>query len=465
MIAVSAIGAIGVAIAFTFAAYESNPLLVPVALAAVGFVITTFLRPAFGVAGAAALTPAEVLNVRVMSGSLSPAEGAMVLVGIAWLARALLSDAPFVRPSLRDAPIVGLLGIVLIGALFADSVGVVLRVFLLWTFFYFLYLQVQTFTRKEIRLVLGSLLVGAGVLGAIGTFNYLTSSNAVVYGGGELTGSRAAGTLSDPNYYASLLELALLPALAMILGDFRRYLPLAGAAVLALAGLIFSLSRGGISGFAAGLLLLLLWGRARWVAVAIVTLFALLTLANANPILRSSQFAVVGERLGTLESPSLTETSRRPKIWETALESTFAHPFFGVGVNQFETVTTAQGITERGNPIENAHSIPLSFAAETGLLGLTAFVVFIGQLAVRAGRALRSPTRADYVLALGIAAALLGFVLQGLTVMQMRVHIITAVFLVLAGMLTALADRAQAGRGALDRLARDTPGVAPRLRG
>jgi O-antigen ligase len=115
-----------------------------------------------------------------------------------------------------------------------------------------------------------------------------------------------------------------------------------------------------------------------------------------------------------------------------------------VGVNQFQFEARRRGLTENGAPLENAHSIVFSLMAETGITGLAAFVFFLGQLGVRAVSALRTSDRLRYALALGIAAALLGFVLQGLTVAQIRVSFITGTFFALAGMLTALADRANA---------------------
>jgi O-antigen ligase len=111
-------------------------------------------------------------------------------------------------------------------------------------------------------------------------------------------------------------------------------------------------------------------------------------------------------------------------------------------VNQFQAEASRRGLTEYGSPLENAHSIPFSLLAETGLLGLSAFLLFAGQLGARAVRALRAADSARYALALGIAAALAGFAVQGLTVAQIRTNIVMGAFLLLAGVITNLADRA-----------------------
>jgi O-antigen ligase len=178
-------------------------------------------------------------------------------------------------------------------------------------------------------------------------------------------------------------------------------------------------------------------------------LFAVTALANANPILKSQQFQVVQERLSTIsESRTVTSTANRPRIWATAITVAEAHPFFGIGVNQFKHEAATHDLFERGRTLENAHSIPLSLAAETGLIGLAAFLAFFGQLIARAGAALRTTDPANFAIALGLAAGLIAFGLQGLTVAQIRVNVITATFFAVAGLLSAMALRAADDRSA-----------------
>jgi O-antigen ligase len=439
--AVTAAAAVGGAL-LAVSAYEFNPLVLPAAIVAVGFVVVTLVRPAWALAGALAAVPAESLGITV--GGLSPSEGALALIGAAWVARALLRPETVVKPSVRDVPIVLLLAVVGIGLANAEDPYPIARVLLLWTLFYFVYLQVQAFTADEMKLVIIAFALGAAVLGATGALDYLRSGNQTLFAGGELTGARAASAFADPNYYAALLVLGLLPALGLVLADARRYWYVGLACAVTFAGIALSLSRGGLIAAIGGGLLLLAWRRARWVAMALVGLFVVLTLAGANPLVESKQFNVVEKRLSTLTGPGIEESNRRPQIWLVAREVAGEHPFFGVGVNQFQFEARRRGLTEHGAPLENAHSIVFSLMAETGITGLAAFVFLLGQLAVRAVTALGTSDKMRYALALGIAAALLGFVLQGLTVAQIRVSFITGTFFALAGMLTALADRASA---------------------
>lgn len=448
--AVTAAAALGGAL-LAVSAYMVSPYVLPAAVVAFAFVIVTFVRPAWALAAAMAAVPLESFGLTV--GGLSPAEGGLALVGAAWGARALLRPETVAKPQVRDLPVILLLAVIGIGLANAQDPYPIARVLLLWTLFYFIYLQVQTFEAAEMRLILIAFALSVAVLGGMGSVDYLRSGDQTLFAGGEQTGARAASAFADPNYYAALLVLGLLPALGLVLADVRRYWYVGAACAVTFVGIALSLSRGALVAAFGGGLLLLAWRRARWVAVTLAGLFAVLTLAGANPIVESDQFTVVEKRLSTLSGPGIQERSRRPEIWATAREIASEHPFVGIGVNQFEFEARRRNLVEDGGPLENAHSIPFSLAAETGLIGLAAFVFFLGQLAVRAVQALSTADRLRYALAIGCAAALLAFVLQGLTVVQIRVSFIAATFFVLAGMLTALADRnadASASPGASD---------------
>jgi O-antigen ligase len=438
----------GGAVLFALSAYYLSPVAFPFACLAVAFAVLTFERPAWGVAAGLAAAPLEALDFKLPTGALSPSEAALAFVGAGYVLRALLRREDVATPSLRDAPVLALLATAAVGIAVAEEPAPVARVLTLWVLFYCVFLQAQTFDRNEVRIVLSALAVGAGVLGALGAVKYLQAGNAQIFAGGAIASGRAVGSFADANYFASLLQLALLPAVAMLLADFRRHAWLLPFAFGALAGLTFSLSRGATAAFVVGMLLLMGWRRVRWAVVVVVAAFVVLTATNLNPVTKSDYFGTVEERLATIEHP--TQESRRPQIYEAALDEAIQHPFFGLGLNQFVHASERRGLVEFGEPLENAHSIPLSLAAETGLIGLAGFLFFVGQLAVRAVRAVATPDRLAYALALGMAASLLGFMVQGLTSAQIRTNILTGTFFLLAGLLTGLADRARRGQRAAD---------------
>lgn len=432
----------GVGAAFySLSAYLVDPLLVPIALIGLVVVVVAVARPAWGLGIAFLAMPLELVQLPLGSGALSPSESVLAMVAFGWIARAVAVPGSVVLPSARDAPVGVLLAAFLAGVTFVEDPTPVVRVLFLWVSFYFVYLQSQSLDSREMYWVLCALVTGAGILGAIGASNFLASGSAAdLFEGGSKTGARATGTFVDANYYASFLTLAAVPGVTLLLARFKQSWWLLAPLATAVAGVFFSLSRGGISALVFGLLVLLLWGRARTLVLILVPVVALLIVSGLTPLTNSEQVGIVSKRLGTLDS-TITAVDLRPRIWATAIDVVGERPFFGVGVLNFSDAALAHGLSERGLPVENVHNTPLNFAAETGLIGVAGFLAFAGQLLVRGGRALLVRDELRYALALGILAALLAFFLQSLTVAQLRVNVIAAVFFVFGGFLTALSDR------------------------
>lgn len=439
--------ALATAVVFTFLSYTAGPGLAVLAVLAVCFVALALVRPAIGVAGALMAVPLELLNFKVGGGAVSPAEAAFAFVGLGWVLRALVRPETVKLPSERDLPVLALLAVLATGLVLSSEPSRVFRVLIFWALFYGVYMQIQSLTVRDTKMVVAALVAGTGILGAVGGLSFLGAAGVGTYADGTLT-ERAAGTFQDPNYFASMLLLGLLPGAALLLSDLRRglwlVLPLAGG----LAGLFSSVSRGAIAAFAVGLLFLLLWRRARWVALVVITAFAITAALDVNPILASEKVTLVEQRLATLGDLQ-SQSDLRPKLWGAALDVGATHPFLGVGWSNFEREANQRGVFDSQNAraIENAHSIPLSFLAELGVLGLAALVAWLLQLFSRGVTAVRA-TRPDVAaLALGLLAALTAFLLQGLTQMQLRVPIVAAAFFVLGGAITRLADEAREPAG------------------
>ena len=103
-------------------------------------------------------------------------------------------------------------------------------------------------------------------------------------------------------------------------------------------------------------------------------------------------------------------------IWRTTPQMIAAHPFFGIGENQYPEASVRYGLyaEDLGGSYQHAHNIPLTIAAETGLLGLAALAwvaVALGRVLVGACRRL---TGFDRGLATAVAAAFTGLALQGM---------------------------------------------------
>ena len=447
-IAVGALGAATAAAAvIALGAYAVHPLAPVGAVVLAGFIALALLRPPLAVAGAMAALPLEAVRLPLGGGGVSPTEGMLALVGLCWAARALLRPHDAALPEQRDLPLLFALGAVTAGLLVAPEPATVQRIVMLWALFAAVYLTVRSFTVDEVRLVAAALVVGAGVLGALGAAEFLQSGQTATLAGGGVTQDRAVGTFTDPNYFAAVLVLALFGGLGLAVGDLRRHgwllLPAAGA----LAGIAFSLSRGGMLGLATGVLILLLWPRAQR-TLGSLALLALVVLAVGAAPTGTAAFEPVAERLSTLDGGSETVRSRRPEIWRVARDVAVDHPIIGVGANQFVHEAAQRGLYERGRVLENAHNLPLSLAAESGILALAAFLVFFAQVIRRGVVALSHPQA--FGLKLGLLAAFVGFLVQGLTIASFRPPVVVGTFFVVAGLITALHDRDRRPPGGAD---------------
>ncbi len=444
-VVVAAVG-VGVAAVVTLGAYIAHPLAVPLAILGVAFVAVAASRPAWALSLALLAVPLELINLPIGSGALSPSEAMVALVALAWLGRLALGRPGTALPERRDLPILVLLLAAAAGLAIARDPAPVVRTVALWGLFFTVYLATRSFSLAEVRLVVVSFLLGAGVLGALGAGQYLGSGQTGVMAGGEVTAERAVGTFADPNYFAALLLLALLPGLAFLLSDWRRLVVLLVPAAGTLAGVVFSLSRGGLLGLAAGLLVLALWKRGRRALLITAVAAGLWTAVAPSSDDSPGVLSVVGERIATLGGGQSLVQNRRPEIWRRAIEITQEHPVLGVGLNQFSSEAAARSLFERGGPLENAHSLPLSLAAEIGLIGLMAFLTFLAQLFVRSIRALGYLSGRARGLMFGLLAALVAFSVQSFTVVPIRTPVVMAAFLVVAGLTTNLHDRGRRSR-------------------
>lgn len=235
----------------------------------------------------------------------------------------------------------------------------------------FLFLCVQAFrTLADWR---GFVWFGMGlgfVVSVFGILQQLTFNGKLYwfrelhYGGGPF------GPYVNRNHFAGFAELVLPLALVpLVLGRVRRErLAVVGLfAVLPMAALFFSASRGGIVSFLvqfALLILLLLRRRGlgkRLLGVAAVLLAALLMVAWLG-------LGEVLERFSSIQSLEVTGGKRaamRRGTWHIFLD----HPLAGTGLGTLQIVYPPYETLYDGKIVNHAHNDYLEALAETGVLG------------------------------------------------------------------------------------------------
>jgi len=240
---------------------------------------------------------------------------------------------------------------------------------------------------------------------AIGLYEYFGGSGAGHLWIADYQHFRAFGTFGQPNPFSAFMGLSLPLALGMAWGyTLRGYgawretgktwlgtgllaLFYAVSAVLLLGGLIASWGRGAWLGFGAAVTVMVFlaprqWWRGALLMAAAGFLVALLWLAGfLPPSIQDridnalTEFTGFGDMRGVAISTDNFAIVERLAHWQAATYMASARPFTGVGLGNYEVVYPRYGIPSWPRPLGHAHNDYLNLLAETGMIGLAAYLV------------------------------------------------------------------------------------------
>lgn len=256
-------------------------------------------------------------------------------------------------------------------------------------------------------------------------------------------GARAYLPLGDPGNLAALLNLGLLPALAMALGAAPKSRASRGGAALALllfAGLCATESRGGLLAFAASAAVLLFMLRAQarqrlvFIALLGVGAAALFLLSGLPDGLR------MAHKVAALAAGGDSGAGTRLAIWQSALAMMKDHIWLGSGFGTFYLYYPPYRL-----PADHlstgywAHMDSLQFGAELGFAGIVFFYTATIAAAVRTAGAFRAAQEDDRPLIAGLSCGALALFLHSHTNFQFYVMpslIVLGIWLAYLHMLT-----------------------------
>ncbi len=203
---------------------------------------------------------------------------------------------------------------------------------------------------------------------------------------GKLDGWRPSGPLTDPNFYAQILVIALPLALQIMISGANRLYAFFGmiASALIVAALLMTFSRGGLLGAAASLLVLLFINRhrisKRHMLVAVIAggvgVFAMPShyMDRFNAGLSSIKQVYTG---GVGKDAAISGRANELIAATYVIER---NPLLGVGYGEFKSyyqeVSVAQGLMARGSDRET-HNLYLEVLSERGLVGLAFFTTLM----------------------------------------------------------------------------------------
>jgi putative inorganic carbon (hco3(-)) transporter len=442
----AAAAASALAALYALMAYRVGPLVAAGALVSLAAVPMLILRPVLGIAAAALVLPLEYVAAETAGGfGISPSEGILLLTAAAAAPRLLWSLR------LRDVhPAILAFGALVVvsftGLLVAAEPFTSARITLMWIAFLVATLVVATSSRDDLQLVVVSLALAGGLLGAVALIG-LGSQEAVA--GGAIVINRAQAGFSHPTALALVLVLTFPIAFAAGLRGPPALRPLMlAAAALALTGLLLTHTRGAIIGGIVAILVMMRWAPFRRLAATFLVAVLVVTAINLDAVTEAAPVTVVGERLGTLASLK-TRNDDRADIWGKSPTIFAENALLGVGQGNFSIASRRHGVLDVGGaPFDHAHNLLINVALELGLVGLIVLLVFLVQV-IRAGlSALRNSGPADYPLVLALAASLAGLLVNSVTEYPLRTNVIMALIMIEIGALIAFARLAASGPGA-----------------
>ncbi|MGH2834715.1 MAG: O-antigen ligase family protein [Solirubrobacteraceae bacterium] len=271
----------------------------------------------------------------------------------------------------------------------------------------YLLLRDAPWTRRLLLTCLGVAVVLALLFAGVGFIEYFRKAlflNPKVVAANEYDNYfRVNSLFFDPSIYGRFLALVMIAVTTAVLWARERREQLIGAGVLTwlLLGLITSFSQSSIAALLLGLAVLAAW---RWdvrstayVALALAAI-ALVVVVAAPP---SLHFGLKGSG-----GSANNATSGRTKLISGGLKLFADRPLQGFGSGSFETQYKRHGGGSAQNATSASHTIPITVAAEQGIVGVALYValVVVALLTLFAGAG-RSPPR--IALAAGFAALVL----------------------------------------------------------
>jgi O-antigen ligase len=391
----------------------------------------------------------SLFQVNVGGINVGVTEGLIGLLVVTWLARVTAGGRDVSeRESLQWPPLatvlllfIGVAGLSLAASLSAaydTSLALALKEIAKWVEFLAVMLfVVNAVTYQQSQIVVACLLLAGVAQAALGAYQFLTEAGPEFFALGRYL--RAYGTFEQPNPYGGYLGLVAPLAFALVLFSFQRqardnqpdtcdqtgtcdragiptwlkWLSL-GSFVAVTIGIGMSASRGAWLAFGAAFVAVNL-GQSRRGALVFVTLILVLALVGALGGFRllpagitqrlTSFLPFVGvSDVRTIEVTDANYASlERLAFWQAALDMWRARPWLGIGIGNYQAAYPQFSLPKWRMDLGHAHNYYLNIAAESGLIGLLAYLLLWGVATWQTARTLYK-ARDPYIRALTLGA-------------------------------------------------------------
>jgi O-antigen ligase len=445
--ALIAISAGALAGGLTILSAYTSPLVALIFLVALGIAVLALLRPIWAICLAVALIPLETVSASFQSFALSPAEFVATVTAVVWLMRRAAAGGPTLRSPLT-LPLLGVLAIHIPGLLLATDQFAVVKELVVWSALFVLFLAVVADEAEKTPMLLaGAIATAGGVVALIAVLKTAGSNQVAVQFGGNVS-DRATGSFSAPGLLGPFVAMTLPLQLLLMLKARSGLVRLGGllATLLTLAALALALTRSAFVAVAiAGVWLLVTWKPARRLALVLILLCTLLLVSGFNPADRILNSHVLVDRIASISSPESHTAHLRFQVWSKTPRMIEDYPLFGVGADNYVKHAADYGLTSPGVP-SHAHNIPLTVAAEFGVIGLLVLLWVALALLGALSRAMKTDKEPDHSIAVAVAAAFLAVAVDGIFDYAFSANAFFLIVMMLAAITARLARTAPAAQ-------------------
>jgi O-antigen ligase len=410
-------------------------------------VLVTLARPEASLYLLAFAVPFGSLRTVSLGGmSLTATEVLVALMAAAWLGRGAAQRSVRIGHVPLALPLVLVLLAQVLSVFDAISLTAALKEIIKWAEIVAVYVITSSILFPADRLsiarpsalgiLLTALMAAALAEALLGVYQFLTRAGPEWFLIGRFM--RAYGTFAQPNPYAGYLNLSLPVGYALLLWSLERAAAQRGRRVLVIgvwlavvgAAFLMSFSRGAWLGgaIAAAAITLLHSKRSAMLATAGGLLMAVVLFLGSASLLPSAltdRFTSVTDyfRVFDVRHVEVTDANfavvERMAHWQAAWGMINDRPWLGFGAGNYAAAYPRYALAGWKEPLGHAHNVLLNTWAETGIVGLAAYLVFLAAALWTCLRVVlrrtAAETAADSRLARAIALGVLGVLLAKIT--------------------------------------------------
>jgi O-antigen ligase len=397
---------------------QSQLILILVAVVALAGVALIFAEPTIGLALTLIAGPFEPYESIMLHLPISAGQALLVITLGAWIARMIYQRRVGIQTGTLFWPLITFIGVGALSFFAASSFELWIKECIKWAEVLVVYLFAISQIRANPRartFLLGAILISALFEAGLGIYQFGlrgTGPQEFLISGSHY---RAYGTFEQPNPFGGYMGLTWPLAAAIGLFSLRQSIHHLFSASRSTREAWHSYALSGVCLLAAALGIVALglsWSRGAWIG-AVAAVVVMFIIALRKPVASATIIALLAVCIVTFNLIDLLPVSLRSRLtdftqefssfdvrgvsisssnysvierlahWQAAQNMIVAHPFFGVGFGNYGAAYDQYRTANWPIALGHAHNYYLNIWAETGIIGLLAYLLLWGMIFYR----------------------------------------------------------------------------------